>query len=172
MQYALGSTKGDVGGLANDDPFKSALAAYDYTQSTGAPRTIVADPFGLGEMTDARQAYTGQAIVEKVASSENATTLSLAWAPVRKGFFKDANGALHDVKIVSNGATTYANVADNGTVTVPSSNAESVVTYVYDNAYIPATQLPTMVGRMKAISLQAKVRRIAVYYSQLAAFQA
>lgn len=179
MQYALGTKKGSAGGLAEADPFKSAMSQYTYSglDENGDPnawnaQTIVMDPFKLGEMTGAREAYTGQAIVEKVASGENATTLSLAWAPVRKGFFKDENGALHDVKIVSNGATTYANVADNGTVTVPSSSVESVVTYVYDNAYIPATQLPTMVGRMAAVALQAKVRRIAVYYSQLAAFQA
>lgn len=175
MQYALGTKKGSAGGLADSDPYKNALQTYGYEISAfpeNQPVSMVADPFSLGKMSEEREAYTGQAIVEKVASGENATTLSLAWAPVRKGFFKDANGALHDVKIVSNGTTTYANVADNGTVTVPSSNAESVVTYVYDNAYIPATQLPTMVGRMKAIPLQAKVRRIAVYYSQLAAFQA
>ena len=175
MQYALGTKKGAAGGLADSDPYKNALQTYGYEISEfpeNQPVSMVADPFSLGKMTEAREAYTGQAIVEKVASGENATTLSLAWAPVRKGFFKDENGALHDVKIVSNGVTSYANVADNGTVAVPSSNAESVVTYVYDNAYIPATQLPTMVGRMAAIALQAKVRRIAVYYSQLAAFQA
>lgn len=175
MQYALGTKKGSAGGLADADPYKNALQTYGYEISAfpeNQPVSMVADPFSLGKMTEAREAYTGQAIVEKVASGENATTLSLAWAPVRKGFFKDENGALHDVKIVSNGATTYANVADNGTVTVPSSSVESVVTYVYDNAYIPATQLPTMVGRMAAVALQAKVRRIAVYYSQLAAFQA
>lgn len=174
MQYALGTKKGAAGGLADSDPYKNALQTYGYEISEfpeNQPVNMVADPFGLGKMTEAREAYTGQAIVEKVASGENATTLSLAWAPVRKGFFKDENGALHDVKIVSNGTTTYANVADNGTVSVPSSNDESVVTYVYDNAYIPATQLPTLVGRMAAVALQAKVRRIAVYYSQLAAFQ-
>lgn len=160
MQYALGSKKGDVGGLANDAPFKSALAAYDYTQSTGDPRTIVADPFGLGEMSEGRQKYTGQAVVETVGA--NGLT-KLAWTPVMPASLEvfDASGA----------TVSGITVDDQGNISGTLSEGMRVK-YKYDNAYIPANQLPTMVGRMASIALQAKVRRIAVYYSQLAAFQA
>ncbi len=159
MQYALGTEKGPVGGLANAAPFKSALATYDYEQSTGEPRTIVADPFGLGEMSEERQGYTGQAVVE--TATDNQT--KLAWTPVIPASLEvvDASGA------AVSGITVDAEGNISGTL-----SAGMKIKYKYDNAYIPANQLPTMVGRMKAISLQAKVRRIAVYYRQLAAFQA
>lgn len=160
MQYALGTEKGTVGGLANGAPFKSALATYDYTQSTGDPRTVVIDPFGMGEMTEDRKNYTGQAVVETVGADG---LTKLAWTPVIPASLEvvDASGA------AVSGITVDAEGNISGTL------SEGMrVKYKYDNAYIPANQLPTMVGRMKAISLQAKVRRIAVYYSQLAAFQA
>lgn len=160
MQYALGTEKGEVGGLANAAPFKSALATYDYEQSTGNPRTIVADPFGLGEMSEGRQGYTGQAVVETVGA---AGLTKLAWTPVIP--------ASLEVVDASNVAVSGITVDAEGNISGTLSEGMRVK-YKYDNAYIPANQLPTMVGRMKAISLQAKVRRIAVYYSQLAAFQA
>ena len=160
MQYALGTEKGEVGGLANAAPFKSALATYDYEQSTGEPRTIVADPFGLGEMSEERQGYTGQAVVETVGA---AGLTKLAWTPVIPSSLEVVDAS----NVAVSGITVDAEGNISGTL------SEGMrVKYKYDNAYIPANQLPTMVGRMKAISLQAKVRRIAVYYSQLAAFQA
>lgn len=160
MQYALGTEKGEVGGLANAAPFKSALATYDYEQSTGDPRTIVADPFGLGEMSEGRSKYTGQGVVETVGSDG---LTKLAWTPVIPDSLAVVDASGNEVS----GITVDAEGNISGAL------SEGMrVRYKYDNAYIPANQLPTMVGRMKAISLQAKVRRIAVYYSQLAAFQA
>lgn len=46
------------------------------------------------------------------------------------------------------------------------------ISYLYDNSYIPANDVPLLNAEMDAISLTAKPRRIAIYYSQLAAFQA
>lgn len=44
--------------------------------------------------------------------------------------------------------------------------------YIYDNVVIPQNDLPILNAEMKAIPLIAKPRRIAVYFSQIAAFQA
>ena len=48
--------------------------------------------------------------------------------------------------------------------------------YMYDNEIIPQTvkpvSLPTLTAKMEVVNLHAHARRIAVYYSQLAAFQA
>ena len=44
--------------------------------------------------------------------------------------------------------------------------------YIYDNVVIPQNDLPILNAEMKAIPLIAKPRRIAIYYSQIAAFQA
>jgi hypothetical protein len=52
-------------------------------------------------------------------------------------------------------------------------DADSVkVAYIYDNQVIPQQDLPLLNAAMEAIPLVAKARRIAIYYSQIAAFQA
>lgn len=46
------------------------------------------------------------------------------------------------------------------------------VAYLYDNVIIPQDDIPMINVKMENIPLVAKARRIAVYYSQIAAFQA
>ena len=46
------------------------------------------------------------------------------------------------------------------------------VAYKYDNVTIPQGDLPILNAKMDGIGLEAKARRIAIYYSQMAAFQA
>ena len=46
------------------------------------------------------------------------------------------------------------------------------VSYVYNNIYIPQNDVPLLNAEMDAIPLVAKARRIAVYFSQMANFQA
>lgn len=44
--------------------------------------------------------------------------------------------------------------------------------YAYDNVVIPQNDIPMLSARMASLPLFARARRIAVYYSQMAAFQA
>lgn len=133
-------------------------------------------PFGLGKVD---QNYTSSHVVETlVAGADN----TLAWTPVVKGAFKDVNGnVLGDVKV----GNTYLfyNPTDGklyenfDTTTGVYSNAFTAVggekaAYVYDNVVIPQNDLPIINAQIKAIPLIAKARRIAVYYSQIAAYQA
>ena len=70
------------------------------------------------------------------------------------GYYKDA-----DKKFYSDAAyTTQITVA-----------SDTKVAYLYDNVVIPQNDLPTLKAEMKSIPLIAKARRIAVYYSQIAA---
>lgn len=46
------------------------------------------------------------------------------------------------------------------------------VAYIYDNVYIPQNDLPILNVKVESIPLIAHARRIAVYYSQIAQFQA
>ena len=46
------------------------------------------------------------------------------------------------------------------------------VAYTYNNVVIPQNDLPLLSAKMEAMPLLAKARRIAIYYSQIAAFQA
>lgn len=49
---------------------------------------------------------------------------------------------------------------------------DSVLKYSYNNVVVPQNALPMIKAEMKMMPLLAKARRIAIYYSQIAAFQA
>ena len=109
--------------------------------------------------------YTGQAVVEPVDSFTSGTT-KVAFLPVVEGSVKllDANGVDLEATAVS--------VADDGTVTATVSGTVKKIAYKYDNVVIPQEKLPTLKAELKNIGLEARARRIAVFYSQMAAFQA
>ena len=117
--------------------------------------TSFADPFKFGEMTDARVNYTGATVVETIAE-DGKTKWNAA------GCF-DAEGKFQDGKVLKAVGTLVA-VAD--------VKAGDDVTYIYNNVVIPQNDLPMVKAEIKSIALVAKARRIAVYYSQMAAFQA
>ena len=141
------------------------------------------NPFKLG---DVDPNYTASRVVETFATSQTA----LAWAPVVQGQFKAADGTvLGDVKVTSSGTTVYGTFAseadaktgtlagmtfkdETGTSTSHTFVADDKIAYVYDNVVIPQNDLPILNAKMESIPLIARARRIAVYYSQIAAFQA
>ena len=146
-------------------------------------------PFKLG---DVNPNYTSDRVVETFATSQTA----LAWAPVLQGQFTLANGTvLGDVKVTRTSTTpatvkygTFASAESAGTGTLASmtfknpdgsADADSFtltagdkIAYVYNNVIVPQNDIPTLRAEMKSIPLIAKARRIAVFYSQIAAFQA
>lgn len=70
------------------------------------------------------------------------------------------NGAIYDAN--TDAAITFTNAPD---------FAEALVSYKYNMVAIVQNDIPTLVARNKAIVLEAKPRRIAIRYSQLAALQ-
>lgn len=120
---------------------------------------LFADPFRLGAMTESRMNYTGSAVVENIAAT--ATEFVPAWTPVVGGKV---------TLITSAGVETEATLVD-GKVTF-AAGTYAKVKYVYDNVLIPQDDLPILNAKVEGIALEAKARRIAIYYSQLAAFQA
>ena len=112
-----------------------------------AKKTVFNDPFHLGAV-DIN--YTSSRVVEPVTAGEAFTT---AWAPASskvKFFVKGVWGEEVDAP-----------------ETVPTDATK--VAYEYDNVAIPQNDLPIVNAEMDHIPLQAKARRIAIYYSQLAA---
>lgn len=121
-------------------------------------------PFGLGKV-DVN--YTADKVVETVATTGSLGSFKAAWTPILTGFFTDGAGAKKDLKVTNAaGAVSYVNVADY----TPTEGDK--VAYVYDNQIIPQNDLPIINAEVKMIPLVAKARRIAIYYSQMAAFQA
>ena len=105
-------------------------------------------PFGLGKV-DAN--YTSTKVVETIAKDQTA----LAWGPVVEGSIDKFEG----------GAWTKVEGAYEP-------KAGDKVRYEYDNVVIPQNDLPIVNAELANIPLVAKARRIAIYYSQMAAFQA
>ena len=114
---------------------------------------VLNDPFRLGKV-DAN--YTASKVVEPV---EEAGEVTLAWTPVvgDKVVFIGKDGAREELAVVE------------GKVTV---KAAGKIAYEYDNVVIPQHDLPIVNAEMASMALVAKARRVAVYYSQIAAFQA
>jgi hypothetical protein len=139
-----------------------------YTSGTTKGETTAGDvfnePFKLGAVD---KNWTSSAIVEPVTVTGSVgVEVTLAWTPVVANAF----GAGQTVKFIAadDGAISYLTVTD-GKVTVPETGK---IAYFYNNEIIPQVALPTVNAQIESIALVAKARRVAVYYSQIAAFQA
>lgn len=122
------------------------------------------DPFRLGH-TDSH--YTSSTVTEAVeVDSSDGVEYTLAWTPV----IQDAFGEGKHVKFIpaAGGAAQYLPITD-GKVTVPASGR---VAYLYDNVRIPQNDLPILNAEIASLALVAKPRRIAIYFSQMAAYHA
>lgn len=152
------------------------ITYINYTTGSNKGQTkqgdVLNNPFYLGTRRDGAQIpfdsdYTSSRVVETAST----TSLVLSWTPVVKGVFTD-DGTDYDVKVThANGTVTFKNVESDG-VTVAGTVAGDRVAYVYDNVVIPQNDLPIVNAHMESIALVAKARRVAVYYSQIAAYQA
>lgn len=120
------------------------------------------DAFRLGKVDEK---YTSERVVETVGTG--ATEVTLAWTPIVKNAFGEGK----DVKVMkAAGGEEFKTADETGKVTGLAEGDR--VAYVYDNVVIPQKNLPLLVAKMDAIPLIAHSRRIAIYYSQMAAFQA
>lgn len=159
----------------------SSMAGYvnyiQYTAGSNKGETAQGDvlnsPFGLGKV-DAN--YSSDRVVETVAAAAAGKAFVAAWTPVVEKAFYVKDGK--EVRFGTEGAdwAAYKVVKADGTVeysaTAPTVAEGDKVAYVYDNVKIPQNDLPIINAEMKAIPLVAKARRIAIYYSQIAAYQA
>ena len=186
--------------IANDlvivYPMKSRTGFIQYLQFTAGSNKggveqgeVFNDPFRLGKMTDERVNYTAALVVDVVtAESDGTTSFTPAWTPLVNGFrtiivdnkeveFNDnfinkytkeelATVKTRTFKLIADGEVTFVDE-------VPAdAKAGTKVAYKYDNVTIPQNDLPIINAHMEGIALAAKARRIAIYYSQMAAFQA
>ena len=147
IKYTAGSTKGNTTrGKVFNDPFRLGDVDVDYTSAR----------------------VTETAKVEDVNGD---LTIKLMWFPVYNG-----TDAASKVRFTDPGVTVDEAKSDfnKGVIVVTGTTAgtELKVGYVYDNTYIPANDLPILNAEMDGMSLTAKARRIAIFYSQLADYQA
>lgn len=115
------------------------------------------DAFRLGKVDEK---YTSDRVVENIEA--DATEFKPAWTPVVGNKV---------IVIKEDGSEEEKDLGEEGKVTF-SAGEYKRVKYQYNNVIIPQNDLPLLVAEMDAIPLVAKARRIAIYYSQMAAFQA
>lgn len=143
-------------------PLKSRTGYIQYLKFTAGSNKggvkqgdLFNDVFALGAMTDERMNYTGANIVESIGSE--AVSFTPAWTPVI-------------------GKVEVHKVADDTWEELPNENfvagTYDKARYVYDNVKIPQNDIPQYTATLEGMELSAKARRIGIYYSQMAAFQA
>ena len=146
-------------------PLKSRTGYIQYLKFTAGSNKggvkqgdLFNDVFALGAMTDERMNYTGATVVEKVEEEGTVKWMQRGKVGIvgdngewKEGFVKKANGEFVEVANV--------HVGDD-------------VTYIYNNIEIPQEDIPQLTAVMEGMELSAKARRIGIYYSQMAAFQA
>ena len=167
LKFQAGVDKGTVKGGDNADLFNSV--------------------YGLGVMTEGRMQYTSAVINESHtvdAADKAALKLNLDWFPVLSVTSLKVDG--HDYSIVaaeSEEAGKSASLDEKtGTLTFKTGDTnfntgkQVNILYSYNNVTIPQNSipdsLPTLKAHMAHIDLHAHARRIAIYYSQIANFQA
>jgi len=134
----------------------------------GENATEFNSPFALGEMTPERMHYTSQAVVDVIVPDAEGKAI-LAWTPV----LLDKDGKLIGGLVgAESGAEIEVINAETGEVKVTGASGAVRVKYLYDQVRIPQNDLPIYNVKVERIPLEAKPRRIAIYYSQMAAFQA
>lgn len=145
-------------------------ASYSYGSNKGGIKQgqTIADPWSIHPRNDDNMLYTSQAIVEKLEEANEKYVP--AWSPIVKGAFVDEQGVAHDAKFIAeDGTVSFLDGAEDGSFNVA---GKGRFAYRYDNVKIPQNDLPIVNVEMKNIPLVAKARRVAIYYSQIAAFQA
>lgn len=154
-------------------PMTSISGYINYIQYTAGSNKgetrqgdVLNDPFRLGKVD---KDYTSERVVETFVGDASTKAFKVMWGPI----------VTDSVKVLVNGAekevTTDYTVVKDGTITfttAPAADDQIRIGYVYDNVKIPQNDLPMVNVRMESIALQAKARRVAVYYSQIAAYQA
>ena len=107
------------------------------------------NPFQIGEMNESRMNYTAAKVVEEAVDAGKT-----AWTPVdgKVEKYNAETGEWEEIEV--------ADIAKG-----------DKIRYEYDNVLIPQNDLPILNARTADIPLIAKPRRIAIYYSQIAAFE-
>ena len=126
--------------------------------------------FSLGEMTEERRNWTSQAVTETVDGADGTKTeFALMWTPIASLKAVTVNGTAQKVDGSNPDVTISTDKKSIVFGSAPAAGAVIKVAYLYDNEFIPANDIPTLNLKMRRIPLQAKARRIAVFYSNLAA---
>ena len=142
--------------------YSGSVAYLEYVSKTNKGDVKQGDVFnsvfGLGEMNEARQNFTGQVIIETVGKD------GLMLTPIACGKFEGGK----DIKVIRDGVVSYE-AAD---YELKEGDKVAYFSDEFQMERVPAQDIPTIGPKMNRIALVAEPRRIAVRYDQITAFQA
>ena len=148
---------------------KGGIVKYDPATRTGDEFNT---PWGLGQVGVDRANYTSASVVESFTGDGTEDDFALAFPHVMQVVSVTVDGAAQVAGTDFNTAEA-SGITTVTFTTAPASGKAIKVAYVYDNVTIPQeAPLPVYNAVMDGIALTAKARRIAIRYSQLAAFEA
>ena len=133
-------------------------------------------PFTYAPMSEDRANYTSDRVVETIEAS--ATSFTPAWTPLAVDPEDNTKYQIYGELAADEPSPGTGKKGDWVQLTVTSGSVSftagtySRIKYVYDNIVIPQEKLPQIKAEMDSLTLEARARRIAVTYSQIAAFQA
>jgi hypothetical protein len=149
VEYVAGSNKG---GVKQGDVFNAPLG-FDKS---------------FGNIDEDRARYTSAAVVEELEANAEPS-----WKPLKQTTKTEDHFPVQEFDVEkydgvdSEGKAVWTPV----TLTDGKVTAAGKYRYIYDNCIIPQNDLPIINAVTKDIPLIAKARRIAIYYSQMAAFE-
>lgn len=183
VKFVAGSNKGNVAqGDVFNDPFRLGKVDPNYTSSRVAKDMTLATETTEFKM-DWKPVIKGTVAITAGADKyvddgkgkiyKNPTSVSRRTVMVEKEDGR-LEGVESHVEVVLEGGTEAGTIDYTaGTITLTTGIQGAVeVAYTYNNVVIPQNDLPLLSAKMEAMPLLAKARRIAIYYSQIAAFQA
>ena len=157
--------------------YSGSVAYLEYQSRTNKGDVKFGDTFngvfGLGDVTEARQNFTSQVIIETVGSDGKVALTAMATN--RFAILEDLKHGVtgKDAKVIDkDGNITYKSADE---INAGGLDADSKVAYFseeFQMEHVPAQDIPTIGPALKHIPLVAVPRRIAVRYDQITAFQA
>ena len=160
--------------------------SYGSNKGTTTQGTTINDPFRLGAVDKNYSSAIVAGETKVAGTASTAYSAKLNWSPViantvdvvvGSAEYKDkGDGKLY---LVTAGEITSTEVGTinykTGDIALTATYAPTVnpvVNYSYDNVVIPQNDIPIINASVESIPLVAKARRVAIFYSQMAEFQA
>ena len=183
LNYTAGSRKGGVNrGELFNGAYRLGEMTEDRMQYTG---NVVVEPF-TGDGTKTAFTLMWAPVYDTIQVTVDGTPVDPADytvgidTVVDKRWTKDTvTGDTTSSALIYNSVDANADTPANGkaltTITftnAPAANAAIRIGYKYDNIVVPQNDIPQLNAEMAEVTLTAHARRIAVYYSQIANFQA
>lgn len=162
-------------------PMSSLTGYVNYVQYTigsnkGNSRQgdVINDPFRLGKVD---KDYTSERVVESFKGDNSTKEFTVAWTPVIAKRTNEKGEEVYAVKVLVDGVEKEVESVDEATGKItlreaPGQDANIRIAYIYDNVVVPQNDLPLINAHIESMPLLAHARRVAVYYSQIAAYQA